>query len=99
LFKFSSFGGTVALSRLGFCNLMSHAGQPYSFGPSLLFPLKEALQTNKCLKEPANRHLPKDELNISDKERLPNYIKIFSPWQGTGIYQFFIFAKKGYLAT
>jgi len=54
------------------------------------FPWRSIANQTYSVKKTANRHSPqRPKLNISDKGRIPNLLKLFSPWQVTGIYSFY----------
>ncbi|MCM4173864.1 transporter [Arenibacter sp. TNZ] len=68
VFVISSFGGTVALGALVSATLLFAMLANLILLPSLLLSLERSIANKQVLKEPQIDILPKDELNISDKE-------------------------------
>ncbi len=68
VFIISSFGGTVALGALVSATLMFAMLANLILLPSLLLSLERSIANKQVLKEPQIDILPKEELNITDKE-------------------------------
>lgn len=68
VFIISSFGGTVALGALVSATLLFAMLANLILLPSLLLSLERSIANKQVLKEPQIDILPKEELNITDKE-------------------------------
>ncbi|MEQ8422994.1 MAG: MMPL family transporter, partial [Arenibacter algicola] len=68
VFIISSFGGTVALGALVSATLLFAMLANLILLPSLLLSLERSIANKQVLKEPQIDILPKEELNIPDKE-------------------------------
>jgi predicted RND superfamily exporter protein len=68
VFTISSFGGTVALGALVSATLLFAMLANLILLPSLLLSLERSIANKQVLKEPQIDILPKEELNIPDKE-------------------------------
>ena len=68
VFIISSFGGTVALGALVSATLLFAMLANLILLPSLLLSLERSIANKQVLKEPHIDILPKEELNITDKE-------------------------------
>ena len=68
VFIISSFGGTVALGALVSATLMFAMLANLILLPSLLLSLERSIANKQVLKKPQIDILPKEELNITDKE-------------------------------
>jgi hypothetical protein len=69
VFIISSFGGTVALGALVSATLLFAMLANLILLPSLLLSLERSIANKQVLKEPQIDILPKEELNITDKEQ------------------------------
>jgi predicted RND superfamily exporter protein len=68
VFVISSFGGTVALGALVSATLLFAMLANLILLPSLLLSLERSIANKQVLKEPQIDILPKEELNVTDKE-------------------------------